>query len=183
MPVLRDESGTVYTLSSAINPLIAPSETGVFELKAKAKKLVEKPLSKQGASEIYKYIPPQMEAYCEKRELIPTVAISYWSGCPEAVHKRVKKSLSPHTNGLGNNEVHFLFSGAIIIYLDNGHGQYALLLQPGDWIYIDGLSEAWPKLTHEKSFTLASYHSAPLTPIDEFHKDLKFTNTVAKPIL
>lgn len=58
-----------------------------------------------------------------------------------------------------------------------------VLMQPGDWIYIDGQSEAWPKLTFEKNFTFVSYHSSPLSPVDEFHKDLIFTKTIMKPIL
>jgi cupin superfamily acireductone dioxygenase involved in methionine salvage len=183
MPILRDEFGAVYTSLSTINPLIAPSEVGVFEISPAAKKLAEKPLDAAGIVEIYKHIPPDIDSYFRHRKLAPTVAITYWSGCNEKVHERVKKSLSPHTNSAGNNEVHFIFAGALIIYIDNGHGQYAVLLQPGDWIYIDGQSEAWPKLTHEKYFTLASYHSAPLSPIDEFHKQLKFTNTQEKSIL
>lgn len=181
MPILRDESGIVYTAIDTINRLIAPSEVGIFEISAEAKKLVEKPLDKN--SKIYSFIPSEMDAYCRAKGLMPSVAITYWSGCDEKVHDRVKRSRAPHTNSAGNNELHFVFAGAMIIYVDNGNGQYAVLLQPGDWIYIDGQSEAWPKLTHEKYFTLASYHSAPLAPVDEYHKELRYTETKEKPIL
>ena len=183
MPILRNESGIVYTSLQEINPLIAPSEVGVFKIHSEAEVLLKNPLDSKTSVEIYKYIPSDLDHSFRQRGLNPSVAISYWSGSDEKVHDRVKRSLAPHTNSVGNNEVHLIVSGALIIYIDNGQGQYATLLQPGDWIYIDGKSEAWPKLTFESSFTLVSYHSSPLAPVDEFHKDLKFTATEMKNIL
>lgn len=183
MPIMRDEAGIVYTSIDKMNSLIQPNEMGIFELSATAKQCAAKPLDAESAKKIYQYIPKNNDEYLKQKGLMPTVAITYWSGSSEAVHERVKRSLVPHTNSPNNNEAHFLFAGAMILYLDAGHGQFAVVLQPGDWIYIDGRSDAWPKLTDEKYFTLASYHSSPLAPVDEFHKQVKYTNTQVKPIL
>jgi cupin superfamily acireductone dioxygenase involved in methionine salvage len=183
MPILRSELGEVYTSVETMNSFLSPSEVGCFKINSRAKKLTKTPITSAKNAKLYKQVPLPVDAYFRQKKLSPSVAITYWYGSSEQVHERIKRSLQPHTNSIGNNEAHLLFAGALIMYIDNGQGQYAVLMQPGDWIYIDGQSEAWPKLTHEKNFTIASYHSAPITPIDEFHKQLKFTNTQMKPIL
>ena len=163
MPILRDENGVVYTSLEYINQLISPTEVGVFKLN--------------------KHVPKALDIYFRQKGMQPSTTLSYDTEAHENVHERIQRSLLPHTNGVGNNEAHLILSGTLIIYIDNGQGQYAVLLQAGDWIYIDGKSEAWLKLTFEKSFILTSYHSAPIVPVDEFHKDLKYTSTVIKFIL
>lgn len=128
MPILRNEFNTVFTSILEINPLIAPCKIGSFKITPEAESIVKIPLDLEQSIKIYQYVPPDLDITFKQKGLKPSVAFSYWTGSDEKVHERINRSLNPHTNNKGNNEAHLLFSGSIIIYIDNGHGQYAVLM-------------------------------------------------------
>lgn len=172
MAILRSKTGDLYTSLKSMNDLVAPNRIGSFSIPSKALELVQEPLNEKTGIEIYHYIPKELDAACGKWELIPTKAFTI----VDEANEKFKLSKTPHINNWG--EAHFIFAGALIIYL-NMPPLFALLLQPGDWFYNQGMTEHWVKLTKERFCTLASYHAAPIHPTDEFHKRRVFTKSVA----
>jgi len=181
MALLKTESGEIYLLPEAINGVIAPNEMGNFRSDEAVMKLVAKPLDEKSSVEIYKYIPKAMDQYCREKGLQPTKALTVWEGSDPKVKERVEISMQPHINH--GREVHFLLAGGFIFYMVLGSKIAALVLQAGDWIFVHPETESWVKMTDDHYFTFASYHSAPLAPVDEFHKTRVFTHRKTDKLL
>lgn len=161
MALLRLESGSLYSSITKINAQIAPHELGQFELAHNIKlKLAESSLS--DTSYLFSLIPPSLEHYCSAKGLSRTGAAFLNKDAPEGLKQRLIESELPHLD-LGD-EVHICFAGSLIFYFQTQQ-QSALVLQPGEWIFIKANTPVWVKPTEDYFFSFVSYHADKRDPL------------------
>lgn len=167
MAVLRHNSGKIYTSIPNINRLIAPNKIGKFTISAKLEKQLLKPVAKQ--NKLDKFIPKELKNYCHRKgALVSTGGITIWKGSDATIKQLLERSRRFHINH--GPEVKFLFAGSIIYFLRD----FSLLLQAGDWIYMDGKTDHSTIATDDYFFTFVNYLSLPFP---EFILHQEFTQT------
>lgn len=165
MAVLRCENSDIYTFPKAVNQLIAPLEVGHFGLSKTVTRLLAQPLDAEGKEAIYQFVPKQMDEYCRSKGLSPTRAFTVCADASLAIKNLANDSAIPHANE--HDAVHFVFAGATILYLNLSPEQFAIILQPGDWMYIPGQVTHWFKMTSDFFMTIASYHAIEANEFDQ----------------
>jgi hypothetical protein len=162
MAILRLDSGALYSTLTAINALIAPHELGQFKLSYSNQLKLAKPLPLENIELLYSLIPLNLEKYCLKKGLSRTGAACLSKTSPEMLKQRITESALPHID-LGD-EVHVCFGGSLVFYFQTQQ-QFALILQPGDWIFIKSGLPVWVKPTEDYFFSFVSYHADKRDPV------------------
>ena len=162
MALLRLESGLLYNSINSINTVIAPHELGQFEFSPEAKLQITESNLVNDPSFLFSLIPQHIEHYCATRGLNRTGAACLHKKAPEGLKIRVKESELPHSDF--GDEVHICFAGSLIFYFQTEQ-QYALILQPGEWIFIKANTTVWVKPTEDYFFSFVSYHTDKRDPV------------------
>jgi cupin superfamily acireductone dioxygenase involved in methionine salvage len=178
LAVLRKETGEIYSSVKEINFLISPNKIEHFELNKELHDLVAAPLDASSSVAIYQHMPKELENYRQQKKLLLTNAITVWEKSDASVKERLRVSTRPHLSPC--DAIFCVLAGAMIFYLQIPQGQFALLLQPGDWIYLVSGSNAWTKLTDDNYCTIVTY-SREKTSLPA--AEMKYTTTVDKNIL
>ncbi|RUR09526.1 cupin domain-containing protein [Legionella sp. km772] len=162
MALLRLESGAIYSSLTNINPLIAPHELGQFALTYEASLKLAVPNNIKDPSYLFSLIPAQLEQYCKAKGLTRTGAAFLNKEAPAGLKQRVKDSSQPHLDF--GDEVHICFAGSLIFYFQTQE-QVALILEPGEWLFIKANSPVWVKPTADYFFSFVSYHADKKDPL------------------
>ncbi len=141
---------------------IAPHELGQFELSYADKLKLTEPLSSEQSSLLYSLIPSNLDSYCVGKGLVQTGAACLSKHSPEGIKQRVAESALPHSDF--GDEVHVCFAGSLVFYFQTEH-QLALVLQPGEWIFIKADCPVWVKPTEDYFFSFVSYHADKRDPL------------------
>lgn len=168
MALLRLETGTVYSSIESINHLIAPHELGQFDLVYEEKLKLTNSKKLEDPSYLFSLIPPSLEHYCLTKGLIRTGAACLNKDAPESLKQRVTESGLPHLDF--GDEVHVCFAGSLIFSFQTQH-QSALILQPGEWIFIKANSPVWVRPTEDYFFSFVSYHADKRDPLSKNYID------------
>jgi cupin superfamily acireductone dioxygenase involved in methionine salvage len=172
MSVLIDENGKILTKESIANQLLTPVQFGKFIISDEATKFLENELNEHNTNQLFQFIPKEMLALCEDKNLIPTKASIFKTQTEDMSQARSEASQVPHINS--GDEMHFFFGGSYVMYFNINDQHYSLVVQKGDWLFIPADVEHWIKETEDHYLVIVSYHSEPF---EIFHSKVKYTTT------
>jgi len=177
LSTLITQESRVLVAPQLINKTLSPVHCGHFFLQEQEAELLESAQPDMARS-LYALIPEEMKKYCRNKKLIETKAGVFQNKPAEDSLSRSDASQTPHINE--GDEVHFFFSGGLIIYFDFSGQQHALIVSSGDWVNIPPGIEHWTKEIEGSPLVIASYHSEPF---ETFHQKITYTNTVKKTFI
>lgn len=182
MALLRMSDGRIYTTISDINEQIAPLEVGTFafsdEARAKMAALPY-PLDRAGAEAVVALLDAKTrqdvvdKGYVSWRigNVVETdgsfeFVLHYESGEVNGATRPgadLKAYLDPHRADV--EDIHFVFSGAIVKGLDFGEGLQAVIyVLPGEWLAVGSTMLNWPIFPHGETTVGLSFYSKEAGP-------------------